>query len=73
MREDLGSTFIDVLTKYGLTASKSEARRLISQGGFYVGDENVKELFATLDEDAFSDGELLIRLGKKRYVKLVID
>ena len=73
MREDLGSTFIDVLTKYGLTASKSEARRLISQGGFYVGDENVKELFATLDEDAFSGGELLIRLGKKRYVKLVID
>jgi tyrosyl-tRNA synthetase len=72
-REDLGSTFIDVLTKYGLTASKSEARRLISQGGFYVGDENVKELFATLDEDAFSGGELLIRLGKKRYVKLVID
>jgi hypothetical protein len=33
----------------------------------------VKELFATLEEDAFSDGELLIRLGKKRYVKLVID
>ncbi|NMB28725.1 MAG: tyrosine--tRNA ligase [Clostridiaceae bacterium] len=72
-REDLGSTFIDILTKYGMTASKSEARRLISQGGFYVGDENVKELFATLEEDAFSDGELLIRLGKKRYVKLVID
>jgi tyrosyl-tRNA synthetase len=72
-RDDLGSTFIDILTKYGLTASKSEARRLISQGGFYVGDENVKELFATLEEDAFSDGELLIRLGKKRYVKLVID
>lgn len=72
-REDLGCTFIDILTKYGLSASKSEARRLISQGGFYVGDENVKELFATLEEDAFTDGELLIRLGKKRYVKLVID
>lgn len=72
-RENLGSTFIDLLAKYGLMSSKSEARRLIGQGGFYVGNENVRELFATLDEDAFTDGELIIRLGKKRHIKLVIE
>ncbi len=71
-REELGSTFIDILANHKLTASKGEARRLIDQGGLYVGNEPVDELFASLTEDAFTDGELLIRLGKKRYIKLLL-
>jgi tyrosyl-tRNA synthetase len=69
--EDRGNTYMDVLTKHGLTSSKSDARRLIQQGGFYVEERQVQDLFETLSDDVFDKGELLIRLGKKRHIKLI--
>ncbi|MGI6157982.1 MAG: tyrosine--tRNA ligase [Saccharofermentanales bacterium] len=69
--DEIGATFIDILANHRLTGSKGEARRLIKQGGFYVNDEPVEELFTELSEDMFVDGAVLIRLGKKRYYKLV--
>ncbi|NLA81529.1 MAG: tyrosine--tRNA ligase [Clostridiaceae bacterium] len=71
-RQDLGQSFIDILVQTGLMKSKGDARRLIDQGGFYVADQQVKELFAQVTEEAFQDQELIIRLGKKRYVKLIL-
>ena len=72
-RQDLGQSFIDILVQTGLMKSKGDARRLIDQGGFYVADQQVKELFAQVTEEAFQDQELIIRLGKKRYVKLILE
>ena len=57
---------------HGLLKSKGEARRLIEQGGLYVNDQAVSELYEVLDESKFDDGELLLRMGKKRYVKLIL-
>ncbi len=71
-RDELGATFIDILANHKITSSKGEARRLIGQGGLYTGNQPVKELFAELKEEAFTDSELLIRLGKKRYIKLIL-
>jgi tyrosyl-tRNA synthetase len=71
-RDELGSTFIDVMAGHGLLKSKGEARRLIEQGGLYVNDQAVSELYEVLDESKFDDGELLLRMGKKRYVKLIL-
>lgn len=72
-REDLGTRFIDILAKTGLMKSKGDARRLIDQGGLYVGEESIKDPFTELTEDRFTQGELIIRLGKKRYVKLILE
>ena len=72
-RQDLGQSFIDILVQTGLMKSKGDARRLIDQGGFYVADQQVKELFAQVTEEAFQAQELIIRLGKKRYVKLILE
>ncbi len=72
-RKELGKSFIDLLAGHKLVKSKGEARRLIEQGGLYVQDEPVRELFTSLTEDLFTDGQLIIRLGKKRYVKLVLE
>ena len=72
-RQDLGQSFIDILVQTGLMKSKGDARRLIDQGGFYVADQQVKELFAQVTEESFQDQELIIRLGKKRYVKLILE
>ena len=68
--EERGSTYIDVLAEHGLMPSKSAARRLIQQGGLYVEDRQVTDLFETLSDDVFDKGEIVIRLGKKRHVKL---
>jgi tyrosyl-tRNA synthetase len=70
---ELGSTLIDILAGHGLMQSKGAARRLIEQGGLYVGDEAVTELFTELTENLFTNNELIIRLGKKRYIKLIIE
>jgi tyrosyl-tRNA synthetase len=62
-----GTSWADLLVTLKLAASKSEVRRLIQQGGFYVEQEAVS------DQAAAWDGrpETLIRLGKRRYFRIV--
>ncbi len=50
-----------------LAASKSEMRRLIQQGGFYIEQEVVKDVFAAWD----GRPETLVRLGKRRYFRVM--
>ncbi len=52
----------------GMVPSTSEARRVIEQGGAYVGDE-LRVITAPDEELAVSDG-MLLKVGKKRYVRL---
>jgi len=62
---------IDMLIKSGLCASKSEARRLIQQGGVFVGDEKVASLEAALDMSALEGDGVIVKKGKKTYHKFV--
>jgi tyrosyl-tRNA synthetase len=59
---------IDVVIALGMAASKSEARRLIDQGGVRLNDQTVKAATASITE-ADLDGSGLARLtvGKKRH------
>ncbi len=61
---------IDMLLKSKLAASKSEARRLIQQGGVLIGDVKVDSLEAAIDESAVQDDGLIVKKGKKTYHKL---
>ncbi len=64
--EEMG--IIDLLVKeLKFFKSTSEARRLISQGGFKVNDEAVKDVQGVLK---IEDG-LIVRAGKKKIVKIV--
>jgi tyrosyl-tRNA synthetase len=49
-----------------LIGSKSEFRRLMQQGGFYVEQEPVKEIGATYEPSP----SVLIRLGKRRFFRV---
>ena len=60
---------IDLFVKSGLCPSKSEARRLIEQGGAFVDGENVSDTKATFAVPAKK--ELILRAGKKRFVKII--
>ncbi|MBQ2725544.1 MAG: tyrosine--tRNA ligase [Clostridia bacterium] len=61
---------IDMLLKTKLAASKSEARRLIQQGGVLIADAKVDSLEATIDESAVEGDGLIVKKGKKTYHKI---
>jgi tyrosyl-tRNA synthetase len=51
----------------------SEAKRLIGQGGIYVGERQVKSPDEKLSAGDFAGGrELRIRKGKKKYLMIEI-
>lgn len=59
-------TVIEALTQLGLARSKSEARRLIQQGGAYIGEQRVQDADATLPP-AEPGATIVIRAGKKKH------
>ncbi|MBE6991908.1 MAG: tyrosine--tRNA ligase [Ruminococcaceae bacterium] len=59
---------LDLMVKCGLVASKSEARRLVQQGGVEVNDSKVADIGACFDCAALKEG-LKIKKGKKVYHK----
>lgn len=68
-----GLLITSLCAKSGLTQSMSEAKRLIDQGGIYIGERQVKTVDEKLSVDDFADGnELRIRKGKKKYLIIEI-
>jgi len=63
-------SILELLIKTQQAPSKGEARRLVDQGGVFVGDEKVGSIsvFYTADE---INGQL-IRKGKKSFKKIII-
>ena len=63
---------IDVLEQLKLVDSKSEARRLIQQGGVQINQERIADIAFILGPHCVQNGRILIRLGKKKYHQLNI-
>ena len=64
----LGATWVDLCAALELSASKGEARRLMRQGGFYIEQAPVKDTEARAEVPAAG---VVVRLGKRRYYRLV--
>ncbi|HEY2685525.1 MAG TPA: tyrosine--tRNA ligase [Steroidobacteraceae bacterium] len=59
---------VDVAIALGMAASKSEARRLIEQGGVKLNDATVKTASASVSEaDLDGSGSARLSVGKKRH------
>jgi tyrosyl-tRNA synthetase len=59
---------IDVAIALGMASSKSEARRLIDQGGVRLNDEPVRNVTATVtDAHLDQNGTARLSVGKKRH------
>ncbi len=65
-------TVIDLLAKTGLAASKSEARRLIQQGGVLIGDEKITAFEAVVEQSAIPADGLIVKKGKKTFHRVVV-
>ena len=66
----LNPTVIDLLVRSTLCASRSEARRLIEQGGVTMAEERVAADMP-VPAEVIAQGEVLLRAGKKRYYRIV--
>jgi tyrosyl-tRNA synthetase len=77
-RFEAGYPVVDIFTDAGLTPSKSEARRLVQQGGAFVAAKGgdltaVTDLAALIGTDALDgEGNLVLRAGKKRYCRVSV-
>ena len=68
---------VELLVASGLAKSKADARRGIQGKGFYLNDEPIETVDRELDEDELQgppEGRfVMLRKGKKNYVRLVLE
>jgi len=67
-----GINILAALTECGLTASGSEGRRLVNEGGLYLNNERVSDIALIIGEKDFTDGKALLRKGKKTYHQMML-
>ena len=60
-----------LLVELGLAPSKSEAERLIKQGGVEIDAQRVDDF--RKDVDLSQPSEFLLRAGKKKFLRIVVD
>ena len=58
--------------KTGLCGTRSEARRLISQGGGYINGRKVEAFDQVIGLNDIVENSILLRAGKKRYIRVTI-
>lgn len=61
----------ELFERVGLCRSRSEARRLIEQGGAWVNDRQIGSVDERLTGAHLEQGALLLRAGKKRYHRVL--
>ena len=59
--------------KAGLCKTRSDARRLISQGGGYLNGRRIKKFNQIVNSMDLNDDSLILRAGKKKYIKIFLE
>ena len=68
----LGTGLVDFVVEKGILKTKSEGRRLVQQNGLNIGDSKVTDFAMPITKELFTDGEFLVKIGKKKYHKVVL-
>jgi len=64
-----GMSIADLFVRAGLSSSRSDARRTVTQGGLSIGDTRL----TSVDDPVPVDGTaLLLRAGKKRFIRVLL-
>ena len=64
---------VDIITEGKLCSSKSESRRMIENGGITVGDQKIVDIKKTITESDLVQNYVIVRKGKKNYLKVVFE
>ncbi|MDD9305132.1 MAG: tyrosine--tRNA ligase [Desulfobacter sp.] len=63
---------VDLFCETALCKSKSDARRLVKQGGAYINGERLSAFDQIIGTKDLDGGEILLRAGKKKYHKIIL-
>jgi len=66
-------SLLDVMVQTGTAKSKGDAKTLISQGGISLDDEKVTDIFHRIHIDSFEKGYVVLKKGKKIFIKLIVE
>ncbi|UTC64872.1 tyrosine--tRNA ligase [Treponema sp. OMZ 788] len=67
-----GIGVLDLFAEAGLASTKSEARRLVEQGGAFINEEKISDIKAVIGKDKLDkDNEMILRAGKKRFMRII--
>ena len=58
---------VDLITRLKMVSSKTEARRMIEQGGVYINDQRLSSKEGSIE----CEGEYIVRVGKRRFKKVL--
>lgn len=62
---------LGLLVKAGLAATRSEARRNVTQGGVTVDGEKITDIKTSYSLDDFKGDGKVVKRGKKKFIKVV--
>ena len=65
-----GIDVVELFSRTNLCSSRSEARRLVTQGGARINETKVDTTEAKIDGSWVVNGSLMLRAGKKRYFRI---
>ena len=72
-RENLGVELTEFLSVNKALKNKSEGRRLIEQNGMSVNDEKISDVKYAITEEVFGEKDyIMVKMGKKRFLKIVL-
>ena len=63
---------LSLLVKTELAPSRSDARRAVELGGVSVADEKVTDIRTAYNADSFGADGLVVKRGKKKFVKVIV-
>ena len=69
---DSDMDILSLLVKTELAPSRSDARRAVEQGGVSVADEKVTDIRTAYNADSFGADGLVVKRGKKKFVKVIV-
>ena len=67
-----GISILDLLVKTGLCSSKGESRKMIDNGGITAGGKKVTNVNLVLTQNDFENNAILLKKGKKTFIKVVL-
>ena len=70
--EDGNIGILRLLVKAGLAPSNGEARRNVEQGGVAVDGEKITDVKAVVSKDAIADDGVVLKRGKKKFMKIML-
>lgn len=66
-------SLLDVMVLAKVAKSKGEAKTLISQGGISLDDIKITDVFHRIHKQDFEKGYVVLKKGKKVFIKLIIE